>query len=62
MSDVDIKLREAYGNVVDDVLPVVTGSRISSFVEEDDDWSLCDVQLSSIAKVRASLHVDLTAI
>lgn len=55
-------VRDTYGDTVDDVLPIVAGSSVSSFVEDDDDWSLGDTPLSRNAGVRTSLFVDFAAI
>lgn len=53
---------DAYGDTVDDVVPVAADSRLSGLVDVDDICSLGDFSLSRNADVQTSVHVGITAV
>lgn len=53
---------DTYGDTVNDVVPIVTGSSVSGLFENDDDWNLGHVLLSRTADVRSIIHSNFTAI
>lgn len=62
MSNVDIKVHEANGYVVDYVVPVSAGTGVSGLVADDDYLNSRDILLSTIAGVHFSLRVNFMAI
>lgn len=54
--------RASYGNNIDDAALVTDSNGVSSLVEDNNDWKLGYIPLSSYAEVRESLHAIFTAI
>lgn len=61
-SDTDVRLCEAYGNVVDYVSRAEAGRGIVGIVEDDYDWDLGDVSSYRDAIVCRILRVGFEAI
>lgn len=57
-----ICVHDAFGNTVDDVVPVAASSGVPSLVEDEDDWNLRFILLSRNEDVCVSLFVDFMAI
>lgn len=54
--------RDVYGDTIDDVITVLSGSSIASTVEEYQDWNWGNIPLSRNTAVRSSLHDNSTTV
>lgn len=61
-SDGDVFMSEAYGEVVEEVLPVQVENGMAGVIENENDWGLRDILLSKDADGRALLPFHFSAI